>query len=88
MGIHHGAGSAVTVIGDNVASASPSATGSADLVSAATNTGGIIITSVSLDLVDQTASSAHSYVELTVNGTAVMRQTVSAAAGYGWIRSD
>ncbi len=83
MGIHHGAASAVTVIGDNVASASPSATGSADLVSAATNTGGIIITSVSISIIASGVTGGTVTLDFIVGGNTVMRVRALASGAQG-----
>ncbi len=77
MGISHGSAPGVTVIGDNVASAAPSATGSADLVSAGTNTGGVIITSVSMSL-KAISTSANATVALKVDSVEILKLSQSA----------
>lgn len=73
----------VPTIGDNVAAAGPiTSSGSADLVSAATNTGGIVITSVSLNLYENNASSK---LELKINNVTVLEVNARASGGdsYG-----
>lgn len=74
--------SPVSDIGSNIASAANvTANGSADLVSAATNTGGIIITSVSMAA---QCSSGTATLDLTVNGSAIARITATATNNSAW----
>jgi hypothetical protein len=61
---------AIPFLGSNIASATPSASGSADLISAATNTSGIIITSVSLSVSENTSGDAN--VSLKVDGNIIL----------------
>lgn len=55
----------IPVVGDNVASAAPSGSATADLVSAAINTGGIIITAAGLNL---TSGNVGDYIRLLIGG--------------------
>lgn len=63
-------------LGSNIASATPSADGSADLISAATNTGGIIITSIAVTVTEVGDSSnavRFAYVTLSVGGSVIAK---------------
>lgn len=73
--------SAPTTIGANVASATPGGTVAADLVSAASNTGGIVIKSLSISLAypAQNGTTTTAYVTLKINNVAVA--AVRATAG-------
>lgn len=69
-------------IGDNIASATNlTSSGSADLVSAATNTVGIIITSLSMSIYENNAPGV---LELKVNGSTVMSVVSRETGGTGW----
>jgi len=69
-----------TIIGNQAATASPVAAGSADLVSAATNTGGIIITSLSVALSFDPTGAVDATCSITINGVVAMVVVCQAAA--------
>ena len=75
----------VTIIGDNVASAAPTATGSADLVSAATNVGGIIITSLTMSLLALGATSGNIEFDFVVNSTVYSKLYANAGGAQNSI---
>lgn len=73
-----------TLIGSSVAAAGPvTSTTSADLVSAASNTTGIVITSVSLNVICEGSNSA--FMDFKINGNIVLSTMALASVSQ---RSD